>query len=687
MTRHIVLSILVLLVVLTNTVGATSELVCAIRDTDNTFAGINVTKICVWDIVNTSTVSSQFYNASIIDVPLNQIERNLIPGTKAHYTVTTTATTNQTLFNFVNALAVYDKDKELDLVIKLESNGLPIVFKLNNTEIENYISNYPDSIKGTTFENLMRMVDYGYAFNNTGWANVSFNATTKKFDVKENCTGFNLGKNITETIRMNSISLQNFRLNNSSINCGLPQELRTLKPGYYALAVIGVNELGNPILKLLTPFIVLNGTASSNKPSVSDVVSGKDLSISFGYEFNASFAILVKNVTYNASLKMDLTKEISKSFYVNLTHESEPLTEVKILDKSVNFYAPEKLVRAVFNNSENYQNINTQGLETGEYFLYLVTFGDNLEPKYIGKLTVNILPPKATLIINSIPSGADVYVNDTLRGKTNLTLELDPGTYSIKITKSGYQDYTTTVTLSAGETKTIEVSLNPVPTTAPRPPVGGGGGGGGGVIPGVPIYMSDYIKVRANQETEFILPQSAFWETNIFSVTFLTSEDITLRIRIEKLKEWPSIPRPVGIVAFIFTVDLTLSAPAEVKGQIVYGVERDLIRENLFDPDNVLVTLYRFDGENWIKCDTSFVGSDGKYNYYKAKVPAFSYFAAVIEAMPPTTTPVETPEKTPPVVETTPPPPISFEMYLAIFIVLAIGAILAMIAYMLWRTK
>ncbi|MEM4616544.1 MAG: PEGA domain-containing protein [Archaeoglobaceae archaeon] len=674
--------------------GATdpNDLFYAGRDTPSTFAGINVTEIHVWDFYNTSVASYQFYNASIITLPqMAQIERNLIPGSKLHYTVYTTARTNQTLTSFSNTLAVYDKDESLDLLINLNSEGLPMVLKLKNEEIESYIENYPDSIQGLTFEKLVSMVDYAYAFNNSGWAKVVYNTTSKRFDVKEKCTDFNLGLDIIQTIKINSISLQNFRLNNS-LSCGLPSELKQMQPGYYVLVALSVNDYGNPTFKLVVPFVVLNGTSQNNKPSVSNVESGKDFQVNFGYEFDASFAVLVKNVTYNGSFKMDLTKPIANSFKVNLTYGSEPLTSVKILDKDLNFYAPEKFVRAVFNNSDTQQNISTTGLEIGDYALYVVTFGDQLEPKFIGKLSVSILPKNATLIIKSTPSEAEVYINGILKGTTNLTLSLPPGTYDLRITKSGYQDYNTTITLTAGETKTIDVVLNPIPTTTPRPPVGGGGGGGGGggVIPGVPIYMSDYIKLKANEENEFIFPQSAFWETNLYSITFISSNDVTLRFRVEKLKEWPSIPRPPwGIVAFLFTIDLTLSAPTELKGEIVYGVERKFIQENLFDPDNVVVVLYRYDGENWIRYDATFVSTDGKYNYYKASVPTFSgYFATVIEALPPTVTPGEiVAEKPPETTPSTPAPPISLEFYMLIFLLVAIGAILATIAYILWKTK
>jgi len=75
------------------------------------------------------------------------------------------------------------------------------------------------------------------------------------------------------------------------------------------------------------------------------------------------------------------------------------------------------------------------------------------------EVTLSALP--ATLEISSEPSGAKVYVDGSYEGTTPLTLELSPGTYTVKLTKEEYENYTTTVTLGAGETKSISATLKP----------------------------------------------------------------------------------------------------------------------------------------------------------------------------------------------------------------------------------
>jgi hypothetical protein len=87
-------------------------------------------------------------------------------------------------------------------------------------------------------------------------------------------------------------------------------------------------------------------------------------------------------------------------------------------------------------------------------------------------LTVDQQPAYATVSITSYPPGANVYSNGVYIGQTSagrplVFTQVNPGTYSLLITKSGYQDYTGTQTVAAGQNYNIAATLNPVknPTT------------------------------------------------------------------------------------------------------------------------------------------------------------------------------------------------------------------------------
>ncbi|ACS33301.1 PEGA domain-containing protein [Thermococcus gammatolerans] len=68
----------------------------------------------------------------------------------------------------------------------------------------------------------------------------------------------------------------------------------------------------------------------------------------------------------------------------------------------------------------------------------------------------------ALLKVESNPSEAEVYIDGTYIGVTPVgNYELQPGTYKVKLVKYGYQNYTTTITLKAGENRTLKVTLTP----------------------------------------------------------------------------------------------------------------------------------------------------------------------------------------------------------------------------------
>jgi len=74
------------------------------------------------------------------------------------------------------------------------------------------------------------------------------------------------------------------------------------------------------------------------------------------------------------------------------------------------------------------------------------------------------VPPeeKAYVNINSILR-ANIYINDTYIGITNSSYEINPGTYKLKLTKSGYYDYIESFTIVKGEIKTFNIVLEKTP--------------------------------------------------------------------------------------------------------------------------------------------------------------------------------------------------------------------------------
>lgn len=75
-------------------------------------------------------------------------------------------------------------------------------------------------------------------------------------------------------------------------------------------------------------------------------------------------------------------------------------------------------------------------------------------------------PTTGDILVSSVPDGAAIYLDGGYRGITLQGNAFDisgvsPGTHTISLLKSGYQDYATSVSVTAGSTATVSAALNP----------------------------------------------------------------------------------------------------------------------------------------------------------------------------------------------------------------------------------
>jgi hypothetical protein len=73
--------------------------------------------------------------------------------------------------------------------------------------------------------------------------------------------------------------------------------------------------------------------------------------------------------------------------------------------------------------------------------------------------------PAGSLIVNSEPSGARVFVQGTLMGLTPSSTTLPPGVYTVRVILPGYQDYVKEVKLVSNQVETLSLTLNRLPGT------------------------------------------------------------------------------------------------------------------------------------------------------------------------------------------------------------------------------
>ncbi len=72
-------------------------------------------------------------------------------------------------------------------------------------------------------------------------------------------------------------------------------------------------------------------------------------------------------------------------------------------------------------------------------------------------------PSSGVISISSAPSGAGISINGQYIGVTPMTIsDVPPGTYSVILNKYGYEEYSATATVEAGETGRVLATLSPV---------------------------------------------------------------------------------------------------------------------------------------------------------------------------------------------------------------------------------
>jgi len=91
------------------------------------------------------------------------------------------------------------------------------------------------------------------------------------------------------------------------------------------------------------------------------------------------------------------------------------------------------------------------------------------------KSSVSTVPSSPALVIDGVPPGAQIFVDDQLKASTSSAGEaevtiLSPGRHRLRITVKGYQDYEKGIELLAGQTSTIEAKLEPFEPPPPTEP-------------------------------------------------------------------------------------------------------------------------------------------------------------------------------------------------------------------------
>lgn len=78
-----------------------------------------------------------------------------------------------------------------------------------------------------------------------------------------------------------------------------------------------------------------------------------------------------------------------------------------------------------------------------------------------------VSPSIGSLHLTSVPSAADIYLDGAYRGSTPITIgNLATGSHAVLLRRSGYLEYSTTVSISSGSTTELPVTLAAQPSTS-----------------------------------------------------------------------------------------------------------------------------------------------------------------------------------------------------------------------------
>lgn len=101
---------------------------------------------------------------------------------------------------------------------------------------------------------------------------------------------------------------------------------------------------------------------------------------------------------------------------------------------------------------------------------YPILFGDaakfsstSVEQSAQTRASVGTESPLSAIDIKSTPDGAEITVDEKFMGNTPSTLRLAAGDHKVKLEKSGFSPWEKTLTMSSGESATVNASLQAQP--------------------------------------------------------------------------------------------------------------------------------------------------------------------------------------------------------------------------------
>jgi hypothetical protein len=199
--------------------------------------------------------------------------------------------------------------------------------------------------------------------------------------------------------------------------------------------------------------VLLDGitTGTTTPTIIENVASGSHIVLLrvTGYQNYTQSVVVSDNATSNVSATLTASTPSSNIMYIY----SNPSGATVYINNNLQGHTP--LTIGPVSNG-NYQIL----LQYSGYSDWSQNITVNNNVQTVNATLTAISATNGSIVLESDPSNAAVYLNTVFKGKTPITINISRGTYRVVIQKTGYQDWSNRISVTAGTSTDVYAQLS-----------------------------------------------------------------------------------------------------------------------------------------------------------------------------------------------------------------------------------
>jgi hypothetical protein len=225
------------------------------------------------------------------------------------------------------------------------------------------------------------------------------------------------------------------------------------------LIPVAVTAVGNISVSSLPTgaAVLLDGitTGTTTPTIIENVVSGSHIVLlrMTGYQNYTQSVVVSDNATSNVSATLTASTPSPNSIYI--------------------YSNPSGATVYINNNLQGHTPLTLGSVPDGNYHIVIqytgysdwsqnITVNNNVQT--VNATLTPISATNGSIVLESDPSNAAVYLNTEYKGKTPITINISHGTYRVVIQKTGYLDWSNRISVTAGTRTDVYAQLSAVVT-------------------------------------------------------------------------------------------------------------------------------------------------------------------------------------------------------------------------------